>query len=296
MADDGRRRNVSMDFSVSIPSAAAASMLVDKENTSDDRISIIIPHSRSPSSKILPLGFQRNEAPSDHSPARPVSAKRVALALTKKVAAELLGTFLLVFTVLSALITNEAHGGALGVLGVAVAGGTAVVVVVSSIFHVSGGHVNPAVSVAMAVFGHLPPAHLALYAAAQLLGSVAASFVAKALYAGPANLLGPTVATVPSVGASQAFWVEFITTFVVLFVVTALATDPKAVKEMVAVGAGAAVMMSALISGESTGASMNPARTLGTAIATGTYTKIWVYMVAPPLGAIAGCGAYHALK
>jgi hypothetical protein len=85
MADDGRRRNVSMDFSVSIPSAAAASMLVDKENTSDDRISIIIPHSRSPSSKILPLGFQRNEAPSDHSPARPVSAKRVALALTKKV-------------------------------------------------------------------------------------------------------------------------------------------------------------------------------------------------------------------
>ncbi|PWZ27139.1 Aquaporin NIP3-3 [Zea mays] len=288
MADDGRRRNVSMDFSVSIPSAAAASMLVDKENTSDDRISIIIPHSRSPSNKILPLGFQ-------HSP-RPVSAKRVALALTKKVAAELLGTFLLVFTVLSALITNEAHGGALGVLGVAVAGGTAVVVVVSSIFHVSGGHVNPAVSVAMAVFGHLPPAHLALYAAAQLLGSVAASFVAKALYAGPANLLGPTVATVPSVGASHAFWVEFITTFVVLFVVTALATDPKAVKEMVAVGAGAAVMMSALISGESTGASMNPARTLGTAIATGTYTKIWVYMVAPPLGAIAGCGAYHVLK
>lgn len=146
-----------------------------------------------------------------------------------QVAAELLGTFLLVFTVLSALITNEAHGGALGVLGVAVAGGAAVVVVVSSIFHVSGGHVNPAVSVAMAVFGHLPPAHLALYAAAQLLGSVAASFVAKALYAGPANLLGPTVATVPSVGASQAFWVEFITTFVVLFVVTALATDPKAV-------------------------------------------------------------------
>lgn len=68
------------------------------------------------------------------------------------------------------------------------------------------------------------------------------------------------------------------------------------VKELIAVGAAAAVMMSALISGESTGASMNPARTLGTAIATGTYTKIWIYIVAPPLGAIAGCGAYHALK
>jgi aquaporin NIP len=111
------------------------------------------------------------------------------------------------------------------------------------------------------------------------------------------------------------------------------------VKELIAVGAAAAVMMSALISGyvqqinnhrsnniallfldrvinkvsnelkclimcmcwlnmsrESTGASMNPARTLGTAIATGTYTKIWIYIVAPPLGAIAGCGVYHALK
>jgi aquaporin NIP len=68
------------------------------------------------------------------------------------------------------------------------------------------------------------------------------------------------------------------------------------VKELIAVGAGAAVMMSALASGMSTGASMNPARTLGPAIAAGTYTKIWVYMVAPPLGAIAGTGAYVALK
>ncbi|EES14542.1 hypothetical protein BDA96_07G041700 [Sorghum bicolor] len=288
---DGRRRSVSsVDVSLSIPSAPAASMLVDKDNMSDDKISIFIPQ-RSPSNKIRPLGFQQNEASNDPPP---LSAKSMTLALIKKVVAEFLGTFLLIFTVVSALIMNETHNGALGLLGVAATAGMAVVVIVSSIFHVSGGQLNPAVSVTMVVFGHLPPAHLVPYIVAQLLGSTAASFVAKALY-DPVNL-GAIVATVPRIGAFEAFWVEFITTFILLFVITALATDTRAVKELVAVGAGAAVMMSALISGESTGASMNPARTLGTAIATGIYTKIWIYVVAPPLGAIAGCGAYHALK
>ncbi|VAI75963.1 unnamed protein product [Triticum turgidum subsp. durum] len=117
--------------------------------------------------------------------------------------------------------------------------------------------------------------------------------VKKAVYH-PANP-GAIVATVPTLGTAGTFLVEFLTTFVLLFVIVAHATDPK-VKELIAVAAGAAIMMNALISAESTGASMNPARTLGTAIATGTYTKIWVYMVAPPLGAIAGTGAYIALK
>jgi len=151
------------------------------------------------------------------------------LPLIKKVAAELLGTFLLVFTVLSALVTDRAHGGALGPLGVAAAAGLAMVVLVLSLAHVSGGHMNPAVSVAMAAFGHLPRPHLAPYVAAQLLGSTAASFAAKALYGGGAVDLGAAVATVPAVGAAEAFLVEFAATFVFLFVVTALATDPKAV-------------------------------------------------------------------
>ncbi|OEL26427.1 Aquaporin NIP3-2 [Dichanthelium oligosanthes] len=208
--------------------------------------------------------------------------------------AEFLGTFLLIFIVLSAIIMNEAHGGALGLLGVAMAGGFAVMVIVASLIHISGSHLNPAISIAMAVFGYLPKAQLVPYVAAQLLGSTTASFVAKGVY-DPANL-GATVTTVPKLGTMETLFVEFITTFILLFVITALATDPRAVKELVAVGAGAAVMLNALISAESTGASMNPARTLGPAIAAGTYTKIWIYMVAPPLGAIAGIGAYVALK
>ncbi|XP_040382654.1 aquaporin NIP3-3-like [Oryza brachyantha] len=279
-------RSGAMDAAVSIPAAPL-------ETFSDDRIAIFMSPmpQKSPSIKIHPLGLHNETI----QPA-PSFARSTVISHIKKVAAELLGTFLLVFLVTSALIANEMHGDALGPVGEAVASGLAMVVTVAPLVHVSGGHLNPAVSLAMAVFGHLPRAHLAPYVAAQLVGAVAASFAARAVH-GAANSGAAVIATVPTVGAAEAFGVEFVATFVLVFVITALATDPKAAaKELVAVGAGAAVTTNSLIFGEWTGASMNPARTLGTAIATGTYTKIWVYMVAPPLGAIAGAGAYTALK
>ncbi|KAL6857008.1 hypothetical protein ACP4OV_018390 [Aristida adscensionis] len=280
-------RSVSMDISLNIPGAAAS-----MEHMSDDKIAIATPqtsHQRSPSNKSPPLGLQ-----SDESHPIPGFAERVVLHLIKKVVAEFLGTFLLIFIVLSAIIMNEMRGGALGLLGVAMVAGGAVVVVVASLIHISGSHLNPAVSIAMAVFGYLPRAHLVPYMVAQFLGSISASFAAKVIYDLPHG--GVNVATVTTLGTVETFFVEFIITFVLLFVITALSTDPRAVKELLAVAVGAAVMMNALISAQSTGASMNPARTLGPAIATGTYTKIWIYMVAPPLGAIAGTGAYIALK
>ncbi|CAL5008501.1 unnamed protein product [Urochloa decumbens] len=281
-------RSISMDLTLSIPGAKSE----DSLNMSDDKIAIIVPQSSpilsmSPSNKTLPQWVK-----SEDSHQAPDIEKRAALALVKKVAAEFLGTFLLIFIILSALIMNEAHGSALGPVGVALAAGSAVAVIIASLGHVSGAHLNPAVSAAMAAFGYLPRAQLLPYVAVQLLGSTAASFAAKAVYNNPANL----GATVPAVGAGEAVVVEFVATFVLVFVITALSTDPKAVKELIAVGVGAAVMMDALAFGESTGASMNPARTLGPAIASGTYTKIWVYMVGPPLGAIAGTGAYVALR
>jgi aquaporin NIP len=104
-------------------------------------------------------------------------------------------------------------------------------VLVSSLSHVSDSHLNPAISVAMAVFGHLPVAHLAPYVASQVPGSTSASFAAKALYhsLNDNDDLASTIATVPTVGATEAFFIEFITTFTFLFAITALATDPKAV-------------------------------------------------------------------
>jgi aquaporin NIP len=139
--------------------------------------------------------------------------------------AEFLGTFILMFTQVCAIIMDEQHDGVVGLMGIAVAVGLAVMVLIFSLIHVSGCHMNPAVSIAMAVFGHLPPAHLAPYVTAQVLGSTAASFVGHAIY----HPVSAGIATVPSVGTVEAFAVEFVITFVLLFVIVAVATDPHAV-------------------------------------------------------------------
>jgi len=99
--------------------------------------------------------------------------------LAKKVAAEFIGTFILMFAVVSTIVADAQHGGAEGLVGVAASAGLAVVL---AVVHVSGSHLNPAVSLAMGVFGHLPRAHVLPYAAAQTMGSVAATFLAKAMY------------------------------------------------------------------------------------------------------------------
>uniref|UniRef100_A0A0D9XXS1 Aquaporin n=1 Tax=Leersia perrieri TaxID=77586 RepID=A0A0D9XXS1_9ORYZ len=207
--------------------------------------------------------------------------------LAKKVAAEFLGTFVLIFTMLSTIVTDADR------LAVAASIGLAVTVLIMSLVHVSGCHINPAVSVAMAALRRLPPAHLLPYVAAQVAGAAAAALAVEGIHH-PANR--EWMVSVPKVGTVEAFFLEFVTTFVLLFVITAFATDSNAVKELIAVAVGGTVMMNVLVAGPSTGASMNPARTLGPAIVTGNYTQIWVYMVATPLGALAGTGAYVAIK
>ncbi|KAG8046493.1 hypothetical protein GUJ93_ZPchr0008g12579 [Zizania palustris] len=293
--------------------SSSSSILIHKstKTAENNRIAIII-SPRAGSSKILPFelvtdgGTGSNVVSQRHSdPAEPPDEtkhhlwhpglpkiKAVHVPLVKKVIAEFFGTFILIFTVLSTIIMDEQHKGVESLLGIATSAGLAVTVLVLSLIHISGCHLNPAVSIAMAVFGHLPLAHLLPYMAAQVLGSIGASFAVKGLY----HPVNPGIVTVPKVGTVEAFFLEFITTFILLLIITALATDPNAVKELVAVAVGATIMMNALVAGPSTGASMNPARTIGPAIATGRYTQIWVYLVATPLGAIAGTGAYYAIK
>ncbi|KAF8712894.1 hypothetical protein HU200_028672 [Digitaria exilis] len=273
-----------------------------------NKISIIISPRSNTSSKVMPfellnagsVSSQPQAHPAESSDAHATHYRRwnqglpkiKAVPLIKKVFAEFLGTFILIFTVLSTIIMNEQHDGVESLLGIATSAGLAVTVLVLSLIHISGCHLNPAVSIAMTVFGHLPLAHLLPYMTAQILGSIAASFSVKGIY----HPVNPGIATIPKVGTTEAFFLEFITTFVLLFIIIALATDPHAVKELIAVAVGATIMMNALVAGPSTGASMNPARTLGPAIATGRYAQIWIYMVATPLGAIAGTGAYVAIK
>uniref|UniRef100_J3MQD6 Uncharacterized protein n=1 Tax=Oryza brachyantha TaxID=4533 RepID=J3MQD6_ORYBR len=205
--------------------------------------------------------------PDDHDQQQE-RAKEVPL--VKKVAAEFIGTFILIFAVLSTVVMDAQHGGAETLLGVAASAGLAVVAVVLSVVHISGSHLNPAVSIAMAAFGHLPPAHVLPYAAAQTLAASAPARRSSSRWRSPSCSCSSSPPSPP--------------------------TRARQSKELVAMAIAAAIMMNALVGGPSTGPSMNPARTIGAAVATGEYSRMWVYLVAPPVGAVAGAGTYTLIK
>ncbi|KAL5999146.1 Aquaporin NIP3-1 [Asimina triloba] len=206
--------------------------------------------------------------------------------------AEFVGTFVLIFGATAGPIVNQKYNGAETLIGNAACAGLAVMAVILSTGHISGAHLNPSLTIAFAALRHFPWIHVPAYILAQVSGSVCASFALKGVYH---PFLSGGV-TVPSVSIAQAFWLEFIITFNLMFVVTAVATDTRAVGELAGLAVGATVMLNILIGGPLTGASMNPVRTLGPAIAAGNYTRIWIYMIAPVMGAVTGAAIYTAVK
>lgn len=203
-----------------------------------------------------------------------------------------MGTFVLIFIATAAPIVNQKYNGAETLIGNAACAGLAVMVVILSTGHISGAHLNPSLTIAFAVLRHFPWAHVPAYIAAQVSASICASFALRGVY-------HPFMAggvTVPSGTVGQAFAVEFIITFNLLFVVTAVATDTRAVGELAGIAVGATVMMNILVAGPLSGGSMNPVRTLGPAVAAGNYRALWIYLVAPTLGALVGAFAYTIVK
>lgn len=214
------------------------------------------------------------------------------VSLTRKLGAEFIGTFILIFIATAGPIVNQKYNGAETLIGNAACAGLAVMVVILSTGHISGAHLNPSLTIAFATLRHFPWAHVPAYIAAQVSGSICASLVLKGVF----HPFMSGGVTVPSIGNGQAFALEFIITFNLLFVVTAVATDTRAVGELAGIAVGAVVMVNILIAGQSTGGSMNPVRTLGPAIATGNYNGLWIYMVAPTLGALTGAAIYTLVK
>lgn len=214
------------------------------------------------------------------------------VSLTRKLGAEFVGTFILIFGATAAPIVNQKFNGAETLIGNAACAGLAVMIVILSTGHISGAHLNPSLTIAFAVLRHFPWAQVPAYIAAQVAASICASFALKGVFH---PFLSGGV-TVPSVNTVQAFFLEFIITFNLLFVVTAVATDTRAVGELAGIAVGATVMLNILVAGPMTGASMNPVRTLGPAVAAGNYRQLWIYLVAPTAGAIAGAGVYTTVK
>ncbi|CAB4272935.1 unnamed protein product [Prunus armeniaca] len=214
------------------------------------------------------------------------------VSLARKVGAEFLGTFILIFAGTATAIVNQKTQGSETLIGLAASTGLAVMIVILSTGHISGAHLNPSVTIAFAALKHFSWKHVPVYVGAQVLASICAAFALKVIFH---PIMGGGV-TVPSGSYGQAFALEFIISFNLMFVVTAVATDTRAVGELAGIAVGATVMLNILIAGETTGASMNPVRTLGPAIAANNYKAIWVYLTAPFLGALFGAGTYTAVK
>jgi MIP family channel proteins len=199
----------------------------------------------------------------------------------RRIAAESIGTFFLVLIGPGAAMVNAVAGGALGVTGIALAFAFVIIGMVYAVGHVSGAHLNPAVTVGFWSAGRHPSREIAPYIVAQCAGAVAASAVLRAVL-GPVGHLGATLpAVTPHVSVSSAFLIEWLLSFALMFVIMAVATNDRLASGMAPIAVGVTVGFCALTGGPLTGASMNPARSFGPALIGSEWRAHWVYWVAP---------------
>ena len=213
--------------------------------------------------------------------------------LARRAAAEGLGAFALVFAGCGAIVTDTVHAGVLGAVGVSLVFGLVVMAMVYATGHLSGAHLNPAVTLAFTLTRHFPRREALAYIAAQLLGAIAAATLLLAVWPSQPADLG---ATLPSVGTGSALLYEALLTAFLMFTIMAVATDTRAVGAGAAIAIGGAVGLDALFGGPITGASMNPARSIGPALASGELHDLWIYIVAPLAGAALGALAYQLVR
>jgi MIP family channel proteins len=213
--------------------------------------------------------------------------------LARRAAAEGLAAFALVFAGCGAIVANAHYNGALGAVGISLVFGLVIMVMVYATGHLSGAHINPAVTVAFTLTRHFPAREAAAYIGAQLAGATAAALVLWGVWTDKPAHLG---ATVPTVSAGSAFLYELVLTAFLMFVIMAVATDARAVGAGAAIAIGGVIGLDALFGGPVTGASMNPARSFGPALVSGEWRDFWVYVAGPVLGAGLGALAYQVVR
>ncbi len=216
-----------------------------------------------------------------------------SLQLWRRCAAESLAAFALVVAGCGAIITNAQYDGTLGTVGVALVFGLVIMVMVYATGHLSGAHINPAVTLAFTLTRHFSPREAVAYIAAQLAGATAGALLLLAVWTSKPASLG---ATVPSVGAGSALVYEAVLSAFLMFVILAVATDTRAVGAAAAIAIGGTIGLDALFGGPVTGASMNPARSFGPALVSGEWRDFWVYVAGPIAGAAIGALSYQLVR
>jgi aquaporin Z len=200
----------------------------------------------------------------------------------KKIAAEFLGTFCLVFAGTGAIVVNSTSQGALGHAGVAATFGLVVLAMIYTFGDVSGAHLNPAVSTAFAASGRMPWSEVPGYAAAQFSGAFAASGLLRVMF----PLHSTLGSTLPAGSALQSFTFETVLTFMLMLVILNVSTGAREKGITAGIAVGAVIGLEAMFGGPISGASMNPARSLAPAVMSGNLQHLWVYFAGPLLGTL----------
>jgi len=217
----------------------------------------------------------------------------VSVPFMQKLVAEVLGTYFLIFAGCAAVVVNLDKDKVVTLPGIAIVWGLAVMVLVYSVGHISGAHFNPAVTVAFATCKRFPWKQVPAYVSAQLIGATLASGTLRLMFTGHQNQFAGTM---PAGSNLQTFVLEFIITFYLMFVISGVATDNRAIGELAGLAIGSTILLNVMIAGPISGASMNPARTLGPAIVHSKYDSVWVYLLATILGAISGAWVYNIIR
>ena len=200
----------------------------------------------------------------------------------KRYIAEFIGTFSMIFCGTGAMTINEVTGGTVTHIGIAFTWGLIVMAMIYAFGETSGAHFNPAVSMAFAYAKKFSWKEVPKYIIAQVLGAFLASLILWVLF--PASeTLG---ATIPTVDVWRAFVLELILTFFLMVVIINVSTGSKEVGMMAGIAIGSVVLLEALFAGPITNASMNPARSLAPNIVSGNIKGLWLYILAPIIGAL----------
>jgi aquaporin Z len=202
------------------------------------------------------------------------------MGLRQALVAEFVGTFFLVFAgtgaiVIDALTHEITH------VGVALVFGLVVAALVYALAHISGAHFNPAVTLGFWMAGEFPAMRVPAYISAQVLGAIAASGALRLMF----GLVAALGATLPNGPALTSFWLELAMTFLLVFVILGSAVHGRATKSFAGIAIGSTIALDALFGGPISGASMNPARSLGPALVAGVWHDQWIYLTAPFVGA-----------
>ncbi len=204
--------------------------------------------------------------------------------LPKKFIAECIGTFALVFAGTGAIIIDRASNGAVTHVGVALTFGLIVLAMIYTLGDISGAHINPAVTFGFWVARRFEGRNVLPYLGAQCLGALAASLSLRLLFPADANL----GATNPAGSFLQSFVLELILTALLMFVILGVSAGSNEKGITAGIVVGSVIGLEAMFAGPICGASMNPARSLAPALVSGHIAGLWIYLIAPVLGAVLG--------